>query len=441
MTEGASSDRRRRVVILLENLPVQRDRRVWRQARALVEAGMAVTVICPADEPSGRRRFGLHRPLVVDDVEIRAFNPARERQGPLGFVWEYALAWLQMTRALAACRRCHRVDGIQACNPPDIFFPHAWWARWNGVPFVFDQHDLTPELFETRFGPLRAGWSRLLHRVLIWCERATYRGAARVIATNQSYRWEAVDRGRVPPDDVVVVRNGPDPTVMRPRPVTTVRRPAQRHLVVWMGNMGPQDGVDDAVRSVAHLVHAMGRRDVHVVFIGHGEVLEQVRDLARALRVGDQVTFTGWIPDDEAFQWLSAASIGLSADPPGPLNDKSTMNKTLEYMSFGLPVVAHDLHETRVSAGPAAVYAETGDPAGLARCVDRLLRDPELMATMGRIGRQRIEDHLSWPHQTGIYVELWASLLGLGPSARPEAEAEDDSTSDDHPTDHSLATP
>ena len=413
MTGGMACDRRRRVVILLENLPVQRDRRVWRQAQALIEAGLAVTVICPSGERAGRGRLGLHRPVTVEGVEIRAFTPARERPGALGFVWEYGLAWLHMTRALMACRRHHVVDGLQACNPPDIFFPHAWWARWNGVKFVFDQHDLTPELFETRFGPLGRGWRRALHRILGWCERATYRGATRVIATNQSYRREAIERGSVPPDDVTVVRNGPDPDTMRPRPVTSVRRPPQRYLAVWIGNMGPQDGVDDAVLAIAHLVHRIGRRDLHVVFVGQGEVLDDVRDLATELQVDDHITFTGWIPDDEAFEWLSTADVGLSADPPGPLNDKSTMNKTLEYMSFGLPIVAHDLLETRVSAGPAALYAKTGDPVGLAMRLDDLLAAPELMAEMGRVGRQRIDDYLAWPHQSRVYVDLWTALLGI----------------------------
>ncbi len=399
-----------RVVILLENLPVQRDRRVWRQAQALIDAGMAVTVICPAEDPDGH---GLRTPTTVDGVEIRAFTPARERSGPAGFIWEYAVAWVQMTRALQECRVDRSIDGLQACNPPDIFFPHGWWARWHGVPFVFDQHDLTPELFETRFGPVDEGWPRSLHRLLGWCERATYRAATRVIATNQSYRRVAIERGSMPPGDVEVVRNGPDPDRMRPRPVTTIEVPECRHLVVWMGNMGPQDGVDDAVRAMAHLVHDIGRTDTHLVFVGTGEVLNDCRSLARDLDLDGHVTFTGWIPDEEAFQWLSAADVGLSADPPGPLNDKSTMNKTMEYMAFGLPVAAHDLHETRVSAGPAGVYAETGEPAGLARCLHRLLDDPEQMANMGRLGRQRIDFYLNWPRQARTYVGLWSSLLGM----------------------------
>jgi glycosyltransferase involved in cell wall biosynthesis len=413
MSATSGGDRRPRIAILLENLPVQRDRRVWRQAVALTEAGFGVTVICPAAARRSRRRLGLHPPVEVEGVEIRAFDTARERPGVMGFVWEYAVAWVQMSRALAARRRAG-LDGLQACNPPDIFFPQAWWARWNGIPFVFDQHDLSPELFETRFGPVDAGWRRFLHRALCWCERTTYRASTRVIATNQSYRRTAIGRGSLPADDVVVVRNGPDPSTMRPGPVTSIERPPQDRLVVWMGNMGPQDGLDDAVRAVDHLVHRLGRRDVHVVFVGRGEVLDEVRSLATDLDVDRYVTFTGWIPDEEAFQWLSAADVGLSADPPGPLNDRSTMNKTMEYMAFGLPVVAHDLHETRVSGGSAAAYATTGDPAGLARCLAELLDDPDRMRHMGRVGRQRIEQALGWPHQAGRYVDLWSSLLRPG---------------------------
>ncbi len=416
-----------RVVILLENLPVQRDRRVWRQAQALVEAGVDVTVVCPAAERDGP---GLRAPTTVDGVEIRAFTPAKERSGAVGFIWEYAVAWLQMTRALRHCRRDHAISGVQVCNPPDIFFAQGWWASWHGVPFVFDQHDLTPELFETRFGPVDDGWRRSLHTILNWCERATYRAATRVIATNRSYRRVAVERGSMPPADVEVVRNGPDPERMRPRPVTTIQVPHCRHLVVWMGNMGPQDGVDGAVRAMAHLVHDIGRTDAHLVFIGTGEVLDDCRALTRDLDLDRHVTFTGWIPDDEAFQWLSAAHVGLSADPPGPLNDKSTMNKTMEYMAFGLPVVAHDLHETRVSAGPAGVYADTGDPEGLARCLHRLLEDPELMADMARLGRQRIDFFLSWPRQARTYVRLWSSLLGIDVDDRVPAGANEDHSAD-----------
>lgn len=388
------------VVILLENLPIARDRRVWREATALRDVGIEVIAVCPRD------RDGLAR-TTIDGIEIRTFVAPPERSGALGFVWEYAIAWVQMLRILRRIHAERHIDGLQACNPPDIFFPHGLLAKRWGARFVFDQHDLSPELFETRFG--RRG---LLYRLLVWSERATYRVADRVISTNDSYRRAALQRGSLNPDHVVVVRNGPDPETMTPGPPDPSLKAGRAFLVVWMGNMGPQDGVDEAVRSIAALVHGRGRTDCGFVFIGKGEVLDDLRDLARNLDVADYVTFTGWIPDEAAFTWLSTADVGLSADPPGPLNDKSTMNKTLEYMAFGLPVVAHDLVETRVSAGDAAVYAATGDPEGLAACLDELLGDPVRMAEMGQRGRERIDAGLSWPHQRDHYVELWSDLLG-----------------------------
>lgn len=421
-----------RIAILLENVPVERDRRVWRQAQALVGAGLDVTVICPAPVGDGSRDG--RRVRVVDGIEIRSFAAAAERSGMLGFVWEYSVAWLQMSWILLRLHRAGPLSGVQACNPPDIFFPLAWWARRHGIPFVFDQHDLCPELFETRFLPRsretpdrsQAGYGlrRLVLAVLRRCERETYLGASRVIATNQSYRRIAIERGGLSPSDVVVVRNGPDPEVMRRSP-SRLRSADGRRLVVWMGNIGPQDGLDDAVRAVGHLVHGLERTDTDFVFIGQGEALAEARQVAVELKVDRWVTFTGWIPDDEAFAWLSAADVGLSADPPGPLNDKSTMNKTLEYMSFGLPVVAHDLHETRRSAGAAAVYATEGTPEGLAVCLDRLLRDQARMDEMGRIGRQRIERHLGWPRQAGVYVDLWLDLVNGPRQSTPTGEETD----------------
>ncbi len=411
------------IVILLENLPVERDRRVWRQARALVEAGIPVTVICPRlRERSGASPWEVR---TVDGVEIRSFAAARERSGVTGFVWEYLLAWVQMVWILLIIHRRTTIAGIQACNPPDIFFPLAWWARRRDIPFVFDQHDLCPELFLTRVGlggfGGQADGARLsaLQRVVLGvlrrCERESHLGATRVIATNESYRRVAVDRGGRVPADVVVVRNGPDRRMMEIGTATAPRADREgddgQKLVVWMGNIGPQDGVDDAVRAVAHLVHHLGRTDTRVVFIGRGEARADAMDLVRELGVERHVTFTGWIPDAEAFALLAAADVGLSADPPGPLNDKSTMNKTLEYMAFGLPIVAHDLCETRVSAGEAAVYAPEPTPESLAECLHELLSDNDRLMALGREGRRRIENGLGWPHQAEVYVTLWRSLL------------------------------
>lgn len=408
------------VVILLENLPVARDRRVWREAEALRDAGIGVTVICPA--PDGRRHVE-----VIDGIEVRSYRSAPEASSVVGFVLEYGVAFVGISMELLRVLRSRPVHAVQACNPPDMFFPLALALRTRGIPFVFDQHDLVPELYETRFGR-----RDVFVRLLLWCERLTYRWATRVISTNESYRAVAMARGGKRRDHVTVVRNGPDPDLMRRRPARPERRVAdgegpvaaglgvegesprdERSVIVWMGNMGPQDGVDEAVDCARIVVEEHGRTDCRFVFIGTGEVLDQLR--ARTIEMGldKWVEFTGWIPDDEAFAILSTATIGLSADPPGPLNDKSTMNKTLEYMSFELPVVAHDLVETRASAGGAATYAASGDAAGLASSIVELLDDPARQRRMARIGRRRIEEGLSWPHQRRAYVALYRELLRL----------------------------
>jgi len=404
------------VVILLENLPVSRDRRVWREAEALRDAGFLVTTICPAD---GNRRSV----EVVDGIEVRSFKPAPEPSTAAGFVREYGTAFVRMSAELLQVMRAGPIHAVQACNPPDIFFPLAALLKLRGIPFVFDQHDLTPELYETRFG--RKG---LTYWVLQKCERLTYLFSARVVSTNASYRSVAISRGSLKPENVVVVRNGPEPVSMQAGPANAALKGKFAHLVVWMGNMGPQDGVDQALEAVRYLVHDLGRTDCRFVFIGKGDVLDDLRSMSFGLGIDEWVHFTGWIPDAEAFLYLSTATLGLSADPPGPLNDKSTMNKTLEYMSFGLAVVAHDLTETRASAGDSALYADTGDPAGLARAVYQLLDEPERREAMGRIGRQRIVERLSWPHQRQGYVAMYKRLLAFKGSDRIQAGAETEST-------------
>ena len=387
---------------MVENLPVSRDRRVARQAAALVAAGHDVSVICPWDTGTGSQNSD-----DLAEVEVLDFKIPAERPGVGGFFTEYSVAWVRMMQLLVKARRRGPIDVVQVCNPPDIFFVHGWLAHRFGARFVFDQHDLAPELFETRFGT-----EGFLHRLLAWSEALTYRVADRVIATNESYRQVAIERGGLQPEHVKVVRNGPDAQLMKRGEIDLALRGGRSHLVAWMGNMGPQDGVDDAVRAIDHLVHQIRRTDTSFVFIGKGEELDAVRRLATELKVDDYVTFTGWVTDEEAFAWLSAADVGLSADPPGPLNDLSTMNKTMEYMSFELPVVAHDLTETRFSAGDAGIYAKSGDPSGLAVAIDELLSTPGHMVEMGQEGRHRIEAELAWRHQRQSYVDMYAELTG-----------------------------
>jgi glycosyltransferase involved in cell wall biosynthesis len=295
---------------------------------------------------------------------------------------------------------------IQACNPPDTYWALAALFKPFGKRFVFDQHDLCPEVFVSRF----PDGSRVAHRALMLLERATYALADHVVATNESYRETAIGRGHVPASHVTVVRTGPNPERLRKGPAVESWRHGRRYLCAYLGVMGPQDGVDLALRAAAAIVRS-GRDDVHFVFMGGGDSWEELVSLADELALTDRATFTGRIPDETVFEVLSTADVGLSPDPLNPLNDVSTMNKTMEYMAFELPVVAFDLKETRVSAGPAAVYAPPNDTDAFARAILRLLDDPERRAEMGRRGRERVERELAWRHQAPRYLRVYEALI------------------------------
>ncbi len=405
MFKASKTTRRsRRVLIVVENLPARRDRRVWRECQALVSAGYGVSVISPR-APGG--------PAFEEIEGIRSYTyPAPpEARSKLSFVYEYFYSWLMAALLSVKVLMRDGFDAIQVCNPPDTYFLLGRLYRLFGKPFVFDHHDLAPEVYLTRFGDGNA----LLVHALRAMERATFRAATHVISTNESYRQVALGRGGRPPHAVTVVRNGPDLDLMQVVPSRPELRNGRSYLCCWFGNMGPQDGVHLALEAIGRIVHERGQRDCHFVFMGTGDALDDMRRRAAALDVEDWTTFTGWISDELAFAYLSTADIGLSADPPGPLNDVSTMNKTMEYMAFGLPVVAFDLKETRVSAAEAAVYAPGSDVAAYADLIVALLDAPHRRAEMGRIGRQRVERSLAWRHQRDAYVGVYDRLL-----ARPD---------------------
>jgi glycosyltransferase involved in cell wall biosynthesis len=272
-----------------------------------------------------------------------------------------------------------------------------------GTRFVFDQHDLCPELYESRF----PGGPRLPYRGLRWIERRTYRAADHVIATNDSYRRTAIERGGKQPDEVTVVRTGPDDERMQAREADPSLRRGRRFLVAYIGVMGPQDGVDIVLRAADTIIHELGRDDIAFTLMGTGDCFDELSRLCEELNLGDHVQLAGRVPDDVVLGVLSTADVGLSPDPKNPLNDVSTMNKTMEYMAFGLPVVAFDLRETRVSAGDAAVYAEPNDIGLYARAIVELLDDEPRRRSMGALGRARVEGELAWRHQRAAYVGVY----------------------------------
>jgi glycosyltransferase involved in cell wall biosynthesis len=412
MTSSRAIGARPRVLIIVQNLPVPFDRRVWLECNALTGAGYDVTVICPKGKSDPSHQ-------ILDGVTLLKYSPYAPGGRALGFVLEYVYSFLATARLVLCARRQGRFDVLQACNPPDIFWPIArWLRRRDGTRFVFDHHDLCPELYDSRFPHGR----RLPRRGLIALERATFRTADHVVSTNASYAEIALRRGGKSQPDVTVVRTGPDPERLRRRAAVPALRRGRRHLVAYIGVMGPQDGVDLAVRAAAHVVHVRNRGDVSFTFMGAGDCYDEIVALRDALGLEDYLELPGRVSDETVVDVLSTADVGLSPDPKNPLNDVSTMNKTLEYMAFGMPVVAFDLKETRVSADGAGLYVRSGDVPAYAQAIVDLLADEDLREAMGREGRIRIENELGWPHQRDAYVDVYDRLVGRSRVAVRQAE-------------------
>jgi glycosyltransferase involved in cell wall biosynthesis len=388
-----------RILIIVQNLPVPFDRRVWLECQALTSAGYRVAVVCP----KGKGDPGYE---VIDGVEIHRYRPYAPGGSKLSFIAEYAYSFLATAWHTLKARRNGRFAVIQACNPPDIFWPIALAFRLERTKFVFDHHDLCPELFLSRFENPPA----LPFKGLLWLERRTFRTARHVISTNESYRQIAIERGGKSPGDVTVVRTGPNPDRLKRGPADEELKRGRKHLVAYIGVMGPQDGVDIAVRAAGIIVREFGRDDIAFTLIGSGDSYDELVALRDELNLQGHVEFTGRAPDELVTKIMSTASAGLSPDPKNPLNDVSTMNKTMEYMAFELPVVAFDLRETRVSAQDAAVYATPNDVHEYAKALVGLLDDEAARAQLGKLGRARVEDDLAWSHQERAYLEVYQRL-------------------------------
>lgn len=400
-TGASRHDTAPRALVIIQNLPFRIDRRVRSECRELVGAGYGVTVVCPKetdDEPD------LHE---IDGVTVRSYRPPPQTTGLVSYLIEFVVCWWRAARISVRAHRAEGFDVIQACNPPDTYWLLALLWKVRGKRFVYDQHDLCPEVYEARFGT-----RGLLHRLLLILERATYAVADRVVSPNPSYQEIATGRGRVPIERTAVVMSTPDPTTMKRANPQPELRHGREHLVCYVGIMGPQDGVEALLEAIAHYVHDLGRRDAHFALLGYGDSLDELRAMSTRLGIDEWTTFTGRVDHDELGRWLSTADLGVTPDPPCEFNERSTMNKTLEYMAHEMPVVATDLRETRRCAGTAAEYVPDGDPGLLAKTMAALLDDPTRRAAMGVEGRRRIEQDLAWSIQARSYLDLYDGLMG-----------------------------
>lgn len=394
---------RGRLLIIVQNLPVPFDRRVWLECQTLTRGGYEVAVVCP--KGPGDPAYS-----VLDGVELYKYSPYAPGGSKVSFLLEYLYSFVWTLWLTAKVARKGRLDAIQSCNPPDIFWPIGVLFRvLHGTRFVFDHHDLCPETYQSRFP---AG-SKAILSALRFLERCTMRTADHVISTNDSYRAAVIERDGVTPDGVTVVRTGPDPErLKRVSPDPSLRR-GRAHLAAYIGIMGPQDGVDIVLEVADRVVNEFQRTDISFCLIGSGDCFDELVTMRDQLGLEDFVEFTGRAPDRLVAAILSTADVGISPDPKNPLNDVSTMNKTMEYMAFGLPVVAFDLRETRVSARDAAVYATPNQTDHLARLLVELVDDEPRRRSMGAAGRARVERELAWAHQAPRYLGVYEQLLAL----------------------------
>jgi glycosyltransferase involved in cell wall biosynthesis len=397
----AFAGRVRRVLILVENLPSPFDRRVWQEATTLRENGYEVTIICPTGKGC-EKHFE-----ILEGVHIFRYNLPVEAEGAKGYAIEYSAALFHTFRLAWRVHRSRGFDVVHACNPPDLLFlVGGFFKLFFGKKFLFDHHDINPELYEAKFGRRDFFW-----KLMVWLERMTFRTADISIATNESYKKIAIERGRMHPGKVFVIRSGPKLERLRILPPVPALKKGREYLVGYVGVMGKQEGIDLLLQAARHIVVNMGRRDVHFGLVGGGTSLDHMKAYAQELGISDYVTFTGRVPDQEMLEMLNTADVCVNPDVANDLNDKSTMNKIMEYMALGKPIVQFDLTEGRFSAQEASLYAKPNDIVDFAERIVELLDDPDRQARMGEFAKRRVENELEWSYEAPKLLAAYAALF------------------------------
>jgi glycosyltransferase involved in cell wall biosynthesis len=386
--------------MIVENLPVPFDRRVWQEAAALKDNGAKVTVICPRGKGYEKKRE------IIDSIEIYRHRLPLEANGAFGFLLEYGTALLHELAISIRCLFVGGFDVIHACNPPDLIYLIASPFKLLGKKFVFDHHDINPELYMAKFRR-----KDLFYRLLLYFEKRTFRHADLVIATNDSYRQIALERGGKRPEQVFVVRSGPSCTRFRVQPPVKELKKGRRFLVGYLGVIGKQEGLRYLIDAASYIIRDKARSDIHFVCIGSGPELDNVIKYAEKKEVAEYFTFTGRISDEELLNYINTADVCVNPDEYNEMNDKSTMNKVMEYMALGKAMVQFDLKEGRYSAQAASLYARNNDALDFADKILYLLEHEQLRKGMGDFGRRRIETALNWEIQSKKLIEAYRWLF------------------------------
>jgi glycosyltransferase involved in cell wall biosynthesis len=421
-----------RVLMLLEN-SFPRDPRVEYEAYTLTKAGYQVTVIALTKRKEKRREI-VNGVVVYRFPFIKVFKGGSKKnaspitrvldslKGVVGYVIEYFYFTFACLLLSFYVLMREGFDVVHAHNPPDTLFIVGAFYRLFGKRFVFDHHDLSPELYLSRFG----AQDGIVHKGLLFIEKLCLRSANIVISTNESYKKIAIDRGSKNPKDVIVVRNGPDLNRIRTVSPDKELKKMNKTILGYLGALNPQDGVDYLLRSIRYLAYEIGRKDFYCVIVGRGDALEDLKKLAHELEIEEFVRLTGYISDEDMLRYLSTADICVDPDPSSPLNDVSTWIKVMEYMALGKPIVSFDLKETRFSALEAAMYVTPNNEEEFAKAIVALMDDPAKRAKMGAFGKKRIKEKLGWQHESKNLLYAYEWLLdepNVGRSRLQEANA------------------
>jgi len=376
----------RKILIIVENLPVPFDTRVWQEATTLAANGYTVSVICPKGKGYDKEEECL------EGVHIFRHDLPTEGNGVLGYAMEYGTALKEELRLAKKIYNTIGFDVIQGCNPPDDIYLVAQQFKKYGVKYVFDHHDICPELFEAKFGKA----SGLLYMSQLWLERQTYKHCTFAFVTNESYKKIAIERGKMPPDRVIVLRSGPRLERMKIQEPKLELKRGYKYMVGYLGVIGQQEGVEYILECAKYIKER--ENNVFWGIVGGGPNLEAVKQKAKTMGLEDCMEFTGRVNDQQMLDYLNTAEVCVNSDTYNSMNDKSTMNKILEYMALGKPIVQFDLTEGRYSAQEASLYAERNNPIDMAEKIIYLLNNSEARRKMGEYGRQRVINELSWEH-------------------------------------------